>query len=88
VCNQLKYRTIKSKHVANYIINNYNKINIEKFKNTIASIKQELLKIKIKNYFWKYNLIKILNAKLKKIYQIKVQTILFFLIKDAKRTQT
>jgi len=88
VCNQLKYRTIKSKHVANYIINNYNKINIERFKNTIASIKQELLKIKIKNYFWKYNLIKNLNAKLKKIYQIKVQTILFFLIKDAKRTQT
>ncbi len=33
------------------MIDNYNKINIKKFKNTIAFIKQELLKVKIKNYF-------------------------------------
>ncbi len=51
MCDQLKYRTIESKRVANYIIDNYNKINVKKFKNTIAFIKQELLKIKIKNYF-------------------------------------
>jgi len=51
MCNRLKYRTIESKHIANYIIDNYNKINIKKFKNIIASIEQKLLKIKIKNYF-------------------------------------
>jgi len=51
VCDQLKYCTIRSKYVANYTIDNYNKINVKKFKNTIASIKQKLLKIKIKNYF-------------------------------------
>jgi len=51
VCNRLKYRTIESKRVANYIINNYNKINVKKFKNTIAFIKQKLLKIKKKIIF-------------------------------------
>ncbi len=51
MCNRLKYCIIKSKRIANYTINNYNKINVKKFKNAIASIKQKLLKIKIKNYF-------------------------------------
>jgi len=51
MCDRLKYRIIKSKRVANYTIDNYNKINVKKFKNTIASIKQKLLKIKIKDYF-------------------------------------
>ncbi len=51
VYNRLKYCTIESKRIANYIVNNYNKINIKKFKNIIAFIKQKLLKIKIKNYF-------------------------------------
>ena len=51
VCNRLKYRTIESKYIANYIIDNYNKINIKKFKNTIVSIEQKLLKVEIKNYF-------------------------------------
>jgi len=50
MCNRLKYCTIKSKRVANYIINNYNKINVKKFKNIIAFIEQKLLKIEIKNY--------------------------------------
>jgi len=36
------------------------------FKNTIASIKQKLLKIRLRNYFRKINLIRILDAKLKK----------------------
>jgi len=36
------------------------------FKNTITSIEQELLKIKLRNYSQEINLIKILNAKLKK----------------------
>jgi len=36
------------------------------FKNTIASIEQELLKIKLKNNSREINLIKILNAKLEK----------------------
>ncbi len=51
MCDRLKYRIIELKYVVNYIIDDYNKINVEKFKNTIAFIKQELLKIKIKNYF-------------------------------------
>ncbi len=51
MCDQLKYRIIKSKRIANYTIDNYIKINVKKFKNIIAFIKQELLKIKIKNYF-------------------------------------
>jgi len=51
VCDRFKYCTIESKRVANYIIDDYNKINAKKFKNTIAFIEQELLKIKIKNYF-------------------------------------
>ncbi len=51
MCDQFKYRTIESKRVVNYIIDNYNKINAKKFKNTIASTKQELLKIEIKDYF-------------------------------------
>jgi len=50
VCNRLKSRTIESKRIANYIIDNYNKINVEKFKNIIVSIEQELLKIEIKDY--------------------------------------
>jgi len=66
VCNRLKYRTIESKYIANYTIDNYNKINIEKFKDIMAFIEQKLLKIKIKNYFRKYNLIRNLDAKLKK----------------------
>ncbi len=51
MCNRLKYCTIKSKRIVNYTIDNYNKINIKKFKNIIASIEQKLLKIEIKNYF-------------------------------------
>ncbi len=51
MCNRLKYRTTKWKRVTNYIIDNYNKINVEKFKNIIVFIEQKLLKIKIKNYF-------------------------------------
>ncbi len=51
VCDRLKYCTIRSKCVANYTIDNYNKINIKKFKNTIAFIEQKLLKVEIKNYF-------------------------------------
>jgi len=51
VYNRLKYYTIRSKYIANYIIDNYNKINIKKFKNIIASIKRKLLKIEIKDYF-------------------------------------
>jgi len=51
VCDRLKYYTTKLKYIVNYIVNNYNKINIKKFKNTIAFIEQKLLKIKIKNYF-------------------------------------
>ncbi len=66
MCNRLKYRTIESKYIANYTIDNYNKINIEKFKDIMAFIEQKLLKIKIKNYFRKYNLIRNLDAKLKK----------------------
>jgi len=51
MCDRLKYRITRSKCVANYIINNYNKINVKKFKNIIAFIEQKLLKIKLKNYF-------------------------------------
>ncbi len=51
VCDRLKYCTIESKYIVNYIIDNYNKVNIKKFKNIIASIEQKLLKIEIKNYF-------------------------------------
>jgi len=51
VYNWLKFCTIELKYVANYIIDNYNKINVEIFKNTIVFIEQELLKVKIKNYF-------------------------------------
>ncbi len=51
ICNRLKYCTTRSKRVANYIIDNYNKINVKKFKDTIAFIKQKLLKVEIKNYF-------------------------------------
>jgi len=36
------------------------------FKNTIASIKQKLLKIELRNYFRKIDLIKILDGKLEK----------------------
>jgi len=36
------------------------------FKNTITSIKQKLLKIKLKSYFREIDLIRILDAKLKK----------------------
>jgi len=72
VCDRLKYRTIRSKRIANYIIDNYNKINARKFKNTIVFIKQKLLKIKIKDYFRKYNLIRILDTKLEKTCRTKV----------------
>ncbi len=72
ICDRFKYRTIRSKYIVNYIIDNYNKINVKKFKNIIASIEQEFLKIKIKDYFRKYNLIRILNAKLEKICQTKI----------------
>jgi len=51
VCNRLKYRITKLKRVANYIIDNYNKINVKKFKNIIAFIEQKFLKVKIKDYF-------------------------------------
>ena len=51
ICDRLKFRTIKSKRIANYIIDNYNKINIKKFKNTIVFMEQKLLKVKIKDYF-------------------------------------
>ncbi len=72
ICDRFKYRTIRSKYIVNYIIDNYNKINVKKFKNIIASIEQEFLKIEIKDYFRKYNLIRILNAKLEKICQTKI----------------
>jgi len=72
ICDQLKSCIIKSKRVANYIIDNYNKINVRKFKNTIVSIEQKLLKIKIKNYFSKFDLIRILDAKLKKTCRTRV----------------
>ncbi len=72
MCDRLKYRTIRSKRIANYIIDNYNKINARKFKNTIVFIKQKLLKIKIKDYFRKYNLIRILDTKLEKTCRTKV----------------
>jgi len=51
IYDQLKYYIIESKYIVNYTIDNYNKINIKKFKNIIASIKQKLLKVKIKDYF-------------------------------------
>jgi len=51
ICDRLKYCIIESKYVANYTIDNYNKINARKFKNIIAFIEQKLLKIEIKNYF-------------------------------------
>ena len=51
MCDRLKYCIIKPKRVVNYTIDNYNKINVKKFKNTIIFIEQKLLKIKIKNYF-------------------------------------
>jgi len=51
VYNRLKFCTTKSKYVANYIVDNYNKINIKIVKNTIAFIEQKFLKIKIKDYF-------------------------------------
>ncbi len=51
MCDQLKYCIIKSKCVANYTIDDYNKLNVKKFKNIITSIEQKLLKIKIKDYF-------------------------------------
>ncbi len=51
MCDRLKYCIIRSKHITNYTINNYNKINIKKFKDIIAFTKQELLKVEIKNYF-------------------------------------
>ncbi len=47
MCDRFKYRTIRSKHVVNYIIDNYNKINVEKFKNIIVFIEQKFLKVKI-----------------------------------------
>ncbi len=51
MCDRLKYCIIKSKCVVNYIIDNYNKINAKKFKNIITFIEQNLLKVKIKDYF-------------------------------------
>jgi len=54
------------------------------FKNTIVSIEQELLKIKLRNYSRKINLIRILNAKLKEICQLRVLTILSFLARNIK----
>jgi len=51
ICDRLKYYITKSKYIANYIIDNYNKINARKFKNTIVSIEQKLLKVRIKDYF-------------------------------------
>jgi len=58
------------------------------FKNTIASIEQEFLKIKLKNYSWEIDLIRILDAKLKKTCQLKVSTILFFFTKNIEASQT
>ncbi len=49
--NQLKSCTIESKYIANYIIDNYNKINARIFKNIIVFIEQKLLEIEIKNNF-------------------------------------
>jgi len=49
IYNRLKPNTTKSKYIANYIVNNYNKINLKIFKNIIVSIKQKLLKIEIKD---------------------------------------
>ncbi len=51
IYNRLKSRTIESKRIANYKIDNYNKINVKIFKNTIVSIEQNFLKVEIKNYF-------------------------------------
>ncbi len=39
MCDRLKYYVIESKYVANYIIDNYNKVNVKKFKNIIAFTK-------------------------------------------------
>lgn len=52
------------KRIANYTIDNYNKINVKKFKNTIASIVQEFAKVRLKDYSREISLIKILDAKL------------------------
>jgi len=53
-----------------------------------VSIEQKFLKIEIKDYFRKNNLIRILDAKLKKIYRTRVQTILFSFVEDTKRART
>ena len=57
------------------------------YKNTIVSIEQKLLKVELKNYFQKINLIRILDAKLEKICQSKVSTILSFFTRDTKASQ-
>jgi len=67
---------------------NYNKINIEIFKNIIAFIKQELLKIRLRNYSREIDLIKILDAKLEEICQSRVSTILLSFIKNIEASQT
>jgi len=57
------------------------------FKNTIASIEQELLKIKLRDYFREINLIRNLNAKLKEICRSRVLTILSSFAKNIKTSQ-
>jgi len=47
----------------------------------IASIEQELLKIRLRNYFKEIDLIRILDAKLEETCQSRVLIILFFLQK-------
>jgi len=58
------------------------------FKNTIISIEQKLLKIKLKNYFQEINLIRILDTKLKKIRQSRVSTILSSFVENTRVSQT
>ncbi len=58
------------------------------FKNTITSIEQKLLKIRLRNYSRKINLIRILDAKLEETRQLRVSTILFFFAKNIKTSQT
>lgn len=65
------------KRIANYIVDNYNKINNRKFKNTEISTKQKLLKIKLRNYSREINLIKILDLELKIVCRARISTILF-----------
>jgi len=58
------------------------------FKNTIVSIEQEFLKVRLKNYSREINLIRILNAKLEETRRSKVSTILFSFAKSTKVSQT